>query len=390
MLKTSAEIILATTWTYPHIGGVSTHMTLLARGLGIDPKYIINFDMITGQVSNILGRARRKIISKMRGEAVTAHAEGMVRLLKNIDCDILHCHDAMATWAAGVAREKFRKRYRIVSTVHGPVSRHMLEHGSASSSPDVTAVRACEEAAWRYADQIIAVDTTQRQICTEQKADPKKISVIPNAVDLNEIDTKLQLLHMARDPEIDWLLVPRRLAPKNGVTYAIEAMQMLPARCKLFIAGDGIEEGRCRQLIEKNGLHDRVALLGAVPRDVVLMLSTVAKATLIPSVPSHGIVEATSIAGIEAMACRVPLVASSIGGLVELVKNEETGLLVPPAQPELLATAVRTILSGDASVDRMVCRAREQVEQRFSMPPWLAAIHHVYENVLDMTPSATA
>lgn len=379
---TDIDVVLATSWMYPHVGGVSTHMMLLARALGIAEPRILSFQHIVRQPESIWGRGGRIVKSKLRGESITAHAERMIQLLQQADCEILHCHDAMATWAAGVARERYRKRYRIVSTVHGPVSRHMVEHGSDPSSAEVRAVETRERMAWQMADAIIAVDSTQRDICVSQQADSAKIEVIANAVDLDEIDAKLKLLQLKRDDDVHWLLLPRRLAPKNGVTHAIGAMRFLPPEVKLWLAGDGIEEEACRKLVREYRLDERVAFLGGVPRDVILMLSSIAAATLIPSVPSNGVVEATSIAAIEAMACRVPVVASSIGGLVELINDDSNGFLVSPGDPEQLAAAVRNILRDGASIQQIVENARLRVEQRYSTPVWMAAIRQVYERVL--------
>lgn len=382
-MRNEPKIVLATTWKHPNVGGVSTHMTLLARSLGIGDDETLHFDAINGRNSDVWARTRRRLTGAMRRETLTAHAEGLIPILQRTECDILHCHDAAATWAAGVARQRFRKGYRIVSTVHGPVSRHMVEHGHPPDSAEVAAVQRCEEAAWQFSDQIIAVDATQRIICLEQGAPKDRISVIPNAVDVREIDKKLELLRCGPDPGVHWVIVPRRLAPKNGVMFAIEAAKNLPTNSKLLIAGNGIEEDRCRQLVERWGLEHRVAMLGAVPRDVILMLMGAAQAVLIPSVPAHGIVEATSIACIEAMACRVPVVASAIGGLLELVRHKETGLLVPPADPRALADAVELVLSGGECIDRMVSGARREIERRFSTEPWIADIRQVYRAALD-------
>lgn len=376
------KIRLATSWKFPHVGGVSTHMTLLARAFGIDETEILNFDQVVQQHESLVERICRATLNRARGETITAHSERMVNLLRGVDCDLLHCHDAMATWAAGIARRRFGKPYRIVSTVHGPVSRHMVEHGSGERSAEVIAVEKCERAAWQLADQIISVDKTQKEICLEQGADPARITVIANAVDVNEIDEKLKLLRLVKDANIDWILVPRRLVPKNGVGFAIEAMNLLPQRVRLMIAGDGIDEARCRRLVVERGLGGRVAFLGGVPRDVVLMLSSLASATLIPSVPANGIVEATSIAAIEAMACRVPVVASAIGGLVELIEDKRTGLLVPPGDPVALANAIQNILGERVPVPLMVNQARSIAVRQFSLPVWAAAVTDVYKRAM--------
>lgn len=376
------SVKLATTWTYPHVGGVSTHLAMLARTLQLPDSDILSFHDITERDEPFWKRGRRYLLSRIRHENITSHAERLVELLREVNTDIIHCHDAMATWAAGIARDRYKKTYRIVTTVHGPVSRHMIEHGSSPASPEVKNVAAKERLAWQYADQIIAVDTTQKSICCDQGADQTKISVIANAVDLAEIDRTINLLPFRPDEKRAMLLVPRRLAPKNGVHHAIAALSYLPDEVVLVVAGDGIEHGKCVELINTLGLEGRVILLGGVPRDLVLMLSAMARATLIPSVPSHGIVEATSLAAIEAMAARVPVVASAIGGLTELIEHQKTGLLVPPGEPKAIAEEVRRLISNDYDTANLTSVARQRVEQRYSLPVWKDSILRVYDLAL--------
>ena len=78
----------------------------------------------------------------------------------------------------------------------------------------------------------------------------------------------------------------------------------------------------------------------------LLPLVRAADVVLVPSVPEKGIVEATSIAAIEAMTLRRPVIASGIGGLKELITDGQSGLLVEPRDGKAIAQAIRRVLSS--------------------------------------------
>jgi glycosyltransferase involved in cell wall biosynthesis len=384
------KILVATTWLYGNPGGVGTHMQLLVRDLGKDCAGILEFQSICKANERlhwrVLSAARRWWVPN----TLRPHAQGLVRLLRDVVCDVVHCHDAMAAWAAATARRKYHKHYRIVATVHGPMSRHMVERGAAPNAPSVQEVERCELAAWRAADALIAVDSTQRDILLEQGASAAKIHVIPNAIDVEEIDNFVRHFGLPKRDDRPLILVPRHLVPKNGVSYAILAAARLNFPFQMFIAGEGVEEQRCRQLITGAKLENKVLLLGTLPRLAVLMLLSMADVCLIPSVPFAGIVEATSIAAIESMAARVPLIASAVGGLREMISHGRTGLLVPPGDPEALAQLISAVVERRIDVTSLVEAARQLVEQRHSLPQWMLAHRRVYESILDTRFAATA
>ncbi|RAR25943.1 glycosyltransferase family 1 protein, partial [Pseudomonas sp. MDMC224] len=126
------------------------------------------------------------------------------------------------------------------------------------------------------------------------------------------------------------IFIPRRLVEKNGVHYAIRSLLLLPESYVFWISGDGPFAEPIRDFSVKNGIQQRVRMLGAQPNEIVLALMHQANIVLVPSIPVHGVVEATSIAALEAMALGKPLVATRIGGLAEMIQDRITGLLYEP------------------------------------------------------------
>ena len=103
--------------------------------------------------------------------------------------------------------------------------------------------------------------------------------------------------------------------------------------------------------------------------------------------PSH--VEAFGRCAVEALACRIPVVVSNVGGLPEVVKHNETGIVVPVKSPPALADAVEELLGDPAMRQRIGDAGRADAEARFNRDAHAAAIKDLYDQVLARTPQAT-
>ncbi|MGZ6825439.1 MAG: glycosyltransferase, partial [Mycobacteriales bacterium] len=143
-----------------------------------------------------------------------------------------------------------------------------------------------------------------------------------------------------------------RLVERKGVGNAIEALGLLRAAggpdVELVVAGGpdasaldrDPEVARLRALAERAGVADRVVLLGRVERAALpALLRSADLAVCVPWYEPFGIVP------LEAMACGTPVVGSAVGGLCDTVVHGETGLLVPPRRPDLLADALGVLLA---------------------------------------------
>jgi glycosyltransferase involved in cell wall biosynthesis len=154
--------------------------------------------------------------------------------------------------------------------------------------------------------------------------------------------------------------------PKNGV---LDLARAVPAILRkhpdaVFVFA-GSEDPACaeevRRALRVAGVLHACRFLGPVPHD---RMPHLLRAATVCVLPSH--VEATSLAGLEAMACGVPLVGTRVGGIPEILTNGETGLLVPPSSPEDLAGAVTRLLADSDLAHRLAKAARDRVVAAFS------------------------
>ena len=139
------------------------------------------------------------------------------------------------------------------------------------------------------------------------------------------------------------LVVPRRLFPKNGVEYFVRALPLIVAGADVdvIVIGDGPERERLEGLAAELGVADRIEFLGARPHAEMPGLLCSGDMAVFPS-----LVEATSVAALECMACGLPVAASAVGGLPQIV-NDSVGGLFPAGDPEGLAGKVLELLGDE-------------------------------------------
>jgi glycosyltransferase involved in cell wall biosynthesis len=173
------------------------------------------------------------------------------------------------------------------------------------------------------------------------------------------------------------IVVPRRLFPKNGVEYAVRAVPEIAAQVdiEVVIVGDGPERASLERLAAELGVAERVSFLGARPHAEMPGLLSSAELAVFPS-----LMEATSVAALECMACELPVAASRVGGLPEIV-GDDVGSLFEPGDPHSLAQAVVTLLRG-GRLTTLGKAAREKVAARWSNDRLVDRHVAIYEDLL--------
>lgn len=150
-----------------------------------------------------------------------------------------------------------------------------------------------------------------------------------------------------------------RLDPIKRISDLLEAVRVLNGKVRLEIFGEGPERARIEGMIRELRLSEAVTLHGAVPRPQEA-LAQIDLLVLPSSAEGFGLVL------IEAMAAGVPVVATDVAGIRDVVRNGETGLLVPPHAPRELAGAIGKILSDHALRERLVRNALQDLRERFT------------------------
>ena len=176
----------------------------------------------------------------------------------------------------------------------------------------------------------------------------------------------------ARPAEPPLVLAVGRLVEKKGFAVLLEAVSILAdrgIRCRCWIAGEGPERERLSSLIRRSHLKGVARLLGAVRQDrLAADLYTRAHALAQPCIVARdGDQDGIPTVILEAMAIGLPVVATPVSGITEAVRDGESGLLVPPGDPRLLADALARVLADDSLAARFAHNARRVIEERFSL-----------------------
>ena len=222
------------------------------------------------------------------------------------------------------------------------------------------------------ATMVICVSETERsagvaaRVCT-----PAKTIVIANAVDVGDPVGRSQ--NTARLLEI---VSVGRLAPPKDFLTLLEAFEMLPlGKARLTLVGGGPLRQRLESEISRRGLTEVVDLAGEV-QDVRSMLER----SDIFVLSSHS--EGMPISVLEAMATGLPVVASDVGGVHEVVQESATGFLVPPGDVEGMAERLVQLIGDAALRQRLGDAGRQRVEQHFALAQWRARHLALYASLL--------
>jgi len=161
------------------------------------------------------------------------------------------------------------------------------------------------------------------------------------------------------------------LQPYKGQLHLVEACQLLrerniPFTCKII--GEGAERASLERLIRNAGLEKMVRLEGAQTQEAVARMLPESDCYAQPSiVTGSGKMEGIPVALMEALACELPVVTSSLSGIPELVIPEKTGYLVPPADPVALANAIEKVFQDPLQAASFGRAGRALVEQQFNL-----------------------
>jgi glycosyltransferase involved in cell wall biosynthesis len=249
--------------------------------------------------------------------------------------------------------------------------------------------REAEKLNARLADVVVANAEAVRRFCIEEDGcDPSRVVVVKNGIDLPRFDAAVEAGLQAPLPLPDgapFVAIVGNLWPVKGHRVLVEAVGLLKGELpgwRFLCAGDGPEKPVLERRIQELGLTDRVLFIGH-RLDVPAVLSRARAAALCSSA------EGLSNALMEAMAARLPIVATRVGGNPELVRDGESGFLVPYGDPAALAARLRDLLAGpEDRAAEMGRRGRAQIEAELTLELLAEGNAALYRKALGMTPAA--
>ena len=301
-------------------------------------------------------------------------ANKIVQVSRDEQLDIIHAHYAIPhATAAYLARQilgSHKVPPRVITTLHGT---DITLLGSDPSYSE--AVAFCIE----QSDGVTAVSESLKADTQRQLGITRDIRVIPNFLDCTvhrRLDVPTLRRRFARDDQ-RLVIHVSNFRPVKRVPAVVDVFARIcrdvPAR--LLLVGDGPDIGEATACARSLGVADMVHFLGE--QDQVTPLLSISDVFLLPSAQ-----ESFGLAALEAMACEVPVVASRVGGLPEVVSQGETGFLHDPDDLDGMARSAVQLLTDRDLHDRVARAACRSVNERFCDKKIVPVYEAYYEEVL--------
>ena len=278
-----------------------------------------------------------------------------------------------------------------------PLKRHLRKHGvitaAIANGLDATTPT------WPYPqfvrkvfdslDLVLPISNATADACRARGLAPDKCSVVLLGIKLDRFQPPVSRSNSRREmlkrfgiatfPKLILCSVGR-LVPRKGVAWFVDnVMPSLPADVLFLVAGEGAERQRIEGLIASHNLNERVRLLGAISDEDLEKLYQGSDLFLMPNVPVPGDMEGFGLVMVEAGLCGLPVIASRLEGIADVVTEGSNGHLVETGDAHGFISAIKRHYDSPAELASASVRAREHVEATFG---W-GAVTDRYVSVLE-------
>ena len=385
-------------------GGAGVHVEYLARALAksidVEVRCFGDQDTTEGRLA-VRGypqwqETQRGTDARFVG-AIDAFARSLAMAKDTLDADLVHCH----TWYTDMGGVIASQLWGVPSvlTIHSLEPLRPWKVEQLGNAYHLSAWM--ERTAITEADAIVAVSReTKADVLRLFDVDPARVHVIHNGIDLDEYRAVPGVDVLTRhgiDPSRPFLLFVGRITRQKGIIHLVNAIPKIDPSLQIVLCagapdtpeiGEEMARGVARVAGERPGV---IWIREMLPRADIIQLYTHAAVFCCPSV-----YEPFGIINLEAMACETAVVATSVGGIPEVVVPDETGLLVDPGlgagtfEPSdpagfaaALAEAVNRLARDKALRDRFGAAGRRRVEAHFSWDAIADQTLGLYAKVLD-------
>ncbi|CAN5840837.1 glycosyltransferase [soil metagenome] len=292
---------------------------------------------------------------------------GLMSLLQRIRPSVVHTHGYRADVIGGGAAR--RLGFPTITTVHGFTGGGWKNH----------VYEWLQRRSFRQFDAVVAVSRPLAEKLEQGGVPPKRLHLLPNGWGRSspplEREAACRALGLPRDGfHIGWV---GRLSEEKGADVLLDALPYLSELAPVVsLVGDGRMRGSLEQRARDLGVAERVRWAGVIPDagrlfqafDVFVLSSRT---------------EGTPIVLFEAMAAGVPIVATRVGGVPDVVSEAEA-LIVEPEAPAELAAAIRAVHDEPGDARCRAAAARERLERDYALDPWLDRYETIYRSVLHL------
>jgi glycosyltransferase involved in cell wall biosynthesis len=266
-------------------------------------------------------------------------------LQTKINPDFIFAHFTMP---AGLAARKWFLKYKIpyVVVLHGSdvpgyqPGRFKLIH---------IPMQIVARMVWKHAEHVVAVGHPLKELAN--KTWKRDISVIPNGVDLN-IFVPLENKEFPDSTSQIKFALTSQLIPRKGIQHLIQAISMLSEehrkRLKINIYGTGPYKTELEKMIDSSGLNEQIQLCGLIAKENMCQTLQSNDMFIMSSLQ-----EGLPLSLLEAMACGLPPIVTRVGDVESVITNNQDGILIQPASPEEIKSALEKVLNNPSIISEM-------------------------------------
>ncbi len=355
------KILLLT--THLNYGGISSYCVSLARRLAENGHTVT----IASASGDLVGQLERSNIShihipiKTKSELSPLVVISMLKLLRFVrqeSIDIIHAQtrvtQVLAWYLSKITKIPF------LTTCHGFFRRNIGRQ-----------FLPC------WGRQVIAIsEAVRRHLMIDFYVSDENIALIHNGIDIGQFKVSPKRKDINHPDRTVGIIA--RLSLVKGHTYLIEAMAEVLSEfpdARLFIFGEGKIKYKLVQQAKELKINEKVFFMPAVANTAEVLQEI--DIFVMPSLN-----EGLGLSVLEAQACSLAVIASNVGGIPTLVKDELTGLLVSAKQPRALAAAIMKIMQNKEVAMRLGQSARREVEKKFDLEQMAQKVEKVYKQVL--------
>ena len=297
--------------------------------------------------------------------------------VKSSDLIHAHGHPYLSSFVAAKLAKRYAKPF--VLTQHNT----FIKYGNFWDTVERLNDFAVGKAVLKEADKIIVVSNATMRYVLSLGADPEKIELLYNGVDLERFkpltgvkDAVREKIGISKNAVV--VITVRRLVYKNGVDTLIDSAKIAikkNPRLVFLAVGEGPDFAEVKARIEQLGIGNSFRLMGFVSDEDLPVYYNAADFFVLPSKSGEGL----PLVALEAMACGLPVIATKVGGISEIMM-EDYGKIVPPDNPDALAEAVLEFSHRELSALKNGLRSR--IEQKFSWDKNVERLVKIYEEFI--------
>jgi len=286
----------------------------------------------------------------------------LAEILEKEEIDIVHARSRVPAWIAYFATRRTSAIF--ITTCHGYYNKHPFSYIMG------------------WAKRVIVLSNViARHMMEDFRVPYERIKLVPRSVDLERF--KYASPDTRRSEEFNVGIIGR-ITPLKGHLHFIKAMakviRVIP-RLKIWIVGDTppsreAYKEQLQVLVRRLGLWHCTEFLGT-QRDIPAILSHLN--LLVLATTTH---EAFGRVIVEAQACGVPVIATEVGGVVDIIEDKKTGLLVPPADPTSISEAVIRIFKDPVLAQNLAENAYKKVKEKYNVKLMVENTLDVYKDAL--------